>query len=334
MPVPRRHADRYGNDVLSSNPHVRREKERSKIRESKPVMAETGMVLEDVESGFVGEIVAVKRVAGQWQMVLEGRGGARRSFPFGRGYWIDGEPADVRLPERKPSKPAVKTVAGRTVTASGSLHVAHRPRIAQASRIWVEGKHDAELVAKVWGEDLAYEGIVVEELFGADNLLDVLEVFRPGPKRRAGVLVDHLVPGSKESRIAESAMRFDSVLVLGHPYVDVWQAVKPSVLGLRQWPAVPKSEDIKLGTLHRIGWLPRLLEEASGDVEERGLPVRMLSRKSRPAYLGEASREVLQAATGLGWARILGAVRTYKDLEPSLLGRIEELIDFVTAPAA
>ena len=147
-------------------------------------------------------------------------------------------------------------------------------------------------------------------------------------------ILDHLVPGSKESRIAESAMRFDSVLVLGHPYVDVWQAVKPSVLGLRQWPAVPKSEDIKLGTLHRIGWLPRLLEEASGDVEERGLPVRMLSRKSRPAYLGEASREVLQAATGLGWARILGAVRTYKDLEPSLLGRIEELIDFVTAPAA
>jgi len=27
-------------------------------------------------------------------------------------------------------------------------------------------------------------------------------------------------------------------------------------------------------------------------------------------------------------------VRTYKDLEPALLGRMEELIDFVTAPGS
>lgn len=34
---------------------------------------------------------------------------------------------------------------------------------------------------------------------------------------------------------------------------------------------------------------------------------------------------------GLGWAKILGAVRDYRDLEPAFLGRMEELIDFVTA---
>ena len=32
------------------------------------------------------------------------------------------------------------------------------------------------------------------------------------------------------------------------------------------------------------------------------------------------------------WQAILDRVRTYADLEPALLGRVEELIDFVTAP--
>ena len=36
--------------------------------------------------------------------------------------------------------------------------------------------------------------------------------------------------------------------------------------------------------------------------------------------------------TAAGWRRILGAANSYTDLEPALLGRIEELIDFVTAP--
>ena len=89
------------------------------------------------------------------------------------------------------------------------------------------------------------------------------------------------------------------VLVLGHPYVDVWQAVKPAALGLRAWPQVPRGEDIKAGTLARIGW-PH-------------------------AYAHDI---------GLGWARILSHVNSYRDLEPSLLGRMEELIDFVTEPGA
>ncbi|CAM5293454.1 hypothetical protein SCALM49S_02568 [Streptomyces californicus] len=36
--------------------------------------------------------------------------------------------------------------------------------------------------------------------------------------------------------------------------------------------------------------------------------------------------------TGAAWQRILSTVRSYKDLEPQLLGRVEELIDFVTVP--
>ncbi|ERH14306.1 hypothetical protein HMPREF0043_02278 [Actinobaculum sp. oral taxon 183 str. F0552] len=181
-------------------------------------------------------------------------------------------------------------------TASGSLHVRARARTARASRIWVEGRHDAELVAKVWGEDLALEGVVVEELKGVDRLEDALAAFGPSPVRRAGVLVDHLVPGSKESRIAERVAHLPGVLVLGHPYVDVWQAVRPAAVGLVRWPEVPRGEDVKAGTLRRLGWA----HETAEDV-------------------------------GIGWSRILERVASYKDLEPSLLGRMEELIDFVTA---
>ena len=144
------------------------------------------------------------------------------------------------------------------------------------------------------------EGVVVEPLHGVDDLASALADFGPTPQRRVGVLVDHLVPGSKERRIADEALRRSpagTVLVLGHPYVDVWQAVKPAVIGLDEWPRVPRGEDIKVGTLARIGW-PHATQE---DV-------------------------------GLGWKRILDSVRDYRDLEPTFLGRMEELIDFVTEP--
>lgn len=282
--------DRYGNDVLSSNPHRRGDFAHNP--ESRPVEARRGLVIEDVDTGFVGEIVRVGRVAGQWQVELEGRKGVRRSFPLGRGFWIDGRPVELLQPQ-------AKAPAGRARTASGSFHVSARARTARESRIWVEGKHDAELVAKIWGADLALEGVVVEELRGVDRLEECLAEFSPSPTRRAGVLVDHLVRGSKEWRIAERFSRLTGVLILGHPYVDVWQAVRPAVLGLREWPEVPRGEDIKVGTLKRLGW-------PHADADD----------------------------IGLGWARILEKVTTYKDLEPSLLGRMEELIDFVTEGSA
>ena len=282
--------DRYGNDVLSSNPHRRGDFAHNP--ESRPVEARSGLVVEDVDTGFVGEIVRVGKVAGQWQVELEGRMGVRRSFPLGRGFWIDGRPVEL-------VRPQAKAPTGRARTASGSFHVSARARTARESRIWVEGKHDAELVAKIWGADLALEGVVVEELRGVDRLEECLAEFSPSPTRRAGVLVDHLVQGSKEQRIAERFSAVPGVLILGHPYVDVWQAVRPAVLGLREWPEVPRGEDIKVGTLKRLGW-------PHADAED----------------------------VGLGWARILEKVTTYKDLEPSLLGRMEELIDFVTEGSA
>ena len=222
--------DRYGSDVLggSGSTHHR------PTRTSRPQPAETGLVVEEVTTGWVGAVVRVEKSGGQHVVVLEDRRGRTRTFPLGRGFWLDGEPVALTAPVRAPA-PARPT---RTASGSVAVHDA-RARVARGSRIWVEGKHDAELVEKVWGDDLRLEGVVVELLDGVDNLQDALRDFAPGPGRRVGVLVDHLVAGSKESRIAAEAVRgtpAGSVLVLGHPYVDVWQAVRPERIGLDAWP--------------------------------------------------------------------------------------------------
>ncbi|MBT2584433.1 DUF3097 domain-containing protein [Arthrobacter sp. ISL-95] len=262
------------------------------------VAVQRGMVLEDVQSGWVGEVTRVEKAGGMHVVSLEDRRGKTKSFQLGFGFLLEGQAIRLMPPAPRAATPAVPS--GRT--ASGSVRVqGQRAQVAKASRIWVEGKHDAELVEKVWGDDLRVEGIVVEPLHGIDDLKSAIADFNPGSGRRLGILVDHLVPGSKESRIAADAMTVPgaagNVLIVGHPYVDVWQAIRPKVLGIEAWPAVPRGTDWKTGILSAFGWP----HETAEDI-------------------------------GLGWQRLLSAVRTYADLEASLLGRVEEVIDFLTVP--
>lgn len=260
----------------------------SRRRPLPEVAAAAGLVVEDVETGFCGAVVRVEKLPLGVTVTLEDRNGRLRAFPLGAGFLLDGHP--VRLV--RAAGPAAPSAPART--ASGSVAVAGaRARVARASRIYVEGRHDAELVERVWGADLRVEGVVVESLDGIDDLPGVVRAFGPGPQRRLGVLVDHLVPGSKESRIA-AEVADPHVLVVGHPFVDIWQAVRPVALGIPGWPRVPPGQPWKEGVLAALGW-------AGGPAE--------------------------------GWRRILAGVTSYADLEPALLGRVEELIDFVTVGA-
>jgi hypothetical protein len=273
-------ADRYGTDILANNPH------RKPRSTEQPV--ELGMVVEDAQTGYVGAVVRIEYD----RMELEDRRGRRKPFPIGPGYLIDGKPVILTAPRR--AAPMFKAR-----TASGSLAVGAKARVALASRIYVEGRHDAELVEQVWGDDLRVEGVVVEYLGGVDDLVGIVEEFQPGPGRRLGVLVDHLVAGSKEARIAEAVRRGPGgvhTLVVGHPFIDIWQAVKPGRLGISSWPVVPRGEDWKHGVCRALGW-----------------------------------PHTQQADTARAWQRIRGRVRDWNDLEPALIGRVEELIDFVTA---
>lgn len=295
-PPPSEAFDRYGSDVLSPAARAARE------RNVPEVPAELELVVEEVTTGWCGAVVRVEKSGGMHVVVLEDGRGKTRTFPIGPGFWIDGEPV-ILVPPRPaapaPVAPEAAHWSGARTASGGLAGPTARARVAAASRIWVEGKHDAELIEKVWGDDLRSVGVVVELLDGVDNLPDAAAEFAPTRSRRIGVLVDHLVRGSKETRIANAVMHShpESVIVLGHPYVDVWQAIRPERLGLKKWPTIHHGTEWKLGILAELGW-PHANQ---GDVAQ-------------------------------AWKRMLGTVRDYRDLEVSLVARVEELIDFVTAP--
>lgn len=262
----------YGPDVLSAP-------RKPKVPE---VPAEPGMVIEDAGSGFCGALIRLE----YGNAVLEDAHGRHRTFPLNpAGFLLEGKPVTL-VPARGPQS------ARPADSASGSVRVdGLRARTARASRIWVEGKHDAELIERIWGHDLRVEGVVVEPLHGVDELAAYVADFGPGERRRLGVLVDHLVAGSKETHLVNT-LDDANVLVTGHPYVDIWQAVKPAAVGIAAWPSIPHGTEWKAGVCAELGW---------GEPHE-------------------------------GWQRVLAGVRGFRDVETPLINAMEQLIDFVTAP--
>ncbi len=218
----------------------------ARLRATYPeVHAAPGLQARHRGSGFTGTLARWERDG----VVLRGASGLERIFvATPGGFDVEGRAVTLVQP------PVARVGDGPApVTASGSLAVAgQRARVARASRILVEGVHDAELVERVWGDDLRVEGVVVERLDGIDDLAAVVRAFGPGPTCRLGVLVDHLVPGSKEARLA-TEVRHPHVLVTGTPFVDIWQAVKPVVVGIPGWPEIPRGVDWKTGVCADLG---------------------------------------------------------------------------------
>ncbi len=250
------------------------------------IEARRGVMLQHRDTGQVGVLVdfspprlTLRDAEGRNHVLRYDAGGVRAN--------VDGTTVAVSL---RPPSPAARPAV---ITASGSLDAGEVPaRMARASRIWVEGIHDAELVEKIWGDDLRAEGVVVQPLDGADDLAERVREFRPGPRRRLGVLLDHLIDGTKETRIA-SAASDPNVLITGHPYVDIWQAVKPSVIGMERWPDIPIGQPWKQGILDELQY---------------------------------------RDSTGQFWKMLLARVQSWTDLETPLLGAVEQLIDFVAPP--
>ncbi len=256
-------------------------------RHSKPTYpsmpAVMGAVVEHRGTGTVGAIVRFK----PQEIVVRDRHGRDHTLvPRDGSFMMDGQPVSLRQPTSH------EVSAAPQFTASGSVDLGSVPaRMARASRIWVEGIHDAELIEKVWGDDLRVEGIVVEQMEGMDDLVERISRFGPRPGRRVAVLLDHLVDGSRESRAA-AEISDPNVLIVGHPYVDVWQTIRPEIAGIDEWPTIPMGTEWKIGVMRHFG--------ATGE-------------------------------PGLFWKRLLGRVSTFRDLEIPMVGAVEQMIDFVTA---
>lgn len=267
--------DPYG-DIFSG--HSRNQ------RPTYPTMpAMPGEVVEVAAQDFVGAIIGTERTYDGDFVRLEDRHGNQRLFHLRPGAFLY-EGRRVTLTRYVPTQAPQRS-------NSGSRRVRNvQAKVAAPSRIWVEGVHDAAIVEKIWGHDLRVEGVVVEYLEGLDHLPERLAEFRPGEGRRVGVLADHLVEGSKETRLTQQVG--PHVLVTGHPYIDIWAAVKPERLGMRAWPEVPYGEDWKTGVCRRLGW---------SDPRE-------------------------------GWSRVYNAVGSFRDVDSTLIGAVERLVDFVTTP--
>jgi hypothetical protein len=84
--------DRYGADVLSGDWRAPRG---GRARE---VEAKTGLVVEDVETGWVGAVVRVEKAGGVRVVHLEDRRGRTKGFPIGPGFLLDGAPVVLTPP--------------------------------------------------------------------------------------------------------------------------------------------------------------------------------------------------------------------------------------------
>lgn len=257
------------------------EAERSRPRWA-AVEVRPGMVVEDAASGFCGDVVSITAEG----VTLRDRRGDLRNFRFKPGgFRLEGRVVTLVRPAATRGEPVPRRTASGSVAAATPAPA----RTARASRIWVEGRHDAELLEHVWGDDLRELGIVVEPLHGVDDVVAQVAGFAPGPTRRLGILVDHLVPGSKEERLAAEVQRgHHHVLVVGHPFVDVWEAVWPRHIGRDAWPQVPPGRPWKEGVCAALGVDPQRF-----------------------------------------WPQLRNRVHTFADLRPELVGAVERLIDFV-----
>ncbi len=246
------------------------------------VPARPDMVLLHRSTGLRGKLW---KFTGQLVVLRDARGGEHTFEHHPGAFAHQGETVTLVMPSRpaRGSTPVTKrSAAGGIVTADAPA------RVARASRLWVEGDHDARFMERVWGDELRELGIVVEPMGGIDDLPARVAEFAPSARRKLAVLVDHLVPGSKETRLAEQ-VRGPHVLVVGHPWVDIWQCVRPKALGIEGWPEVPRGEEWKAGVCRRLGW---------GTPQE-------------------------------GWRRVLSAVDSFADLEPELVGAVERALDLL-----
>ena len=248
------------------------------------------MVVEDAQTGYVGAVVRIE----YGRMELEDRRGRRKPFPIGPGYLIDGKPVILTAPRR--AAPAAPKPAPRRVRS--------RCRARRRRSRWPAGSTSR-----------------------ADTT--------PNSSSRCGATICASRVWSSNtsaaSTISPPSSRSSSPgrAVGWACWSTIWSPVP-------RRPASPTA--VRRGARRRAhtGRRPSVHRHLAGG-QARAARHLGVAGRARAASTGStacakrwAGRTREQADIARAWQRIRGRVRDWNDLEPALIGRVEELIDFVT----
>ena len=231
---------------------------------------------------------AARRRPAACTVTLEDRHGRHRVFPLGPGFLVDGRPvALVRAAPaaRGGAAPAYGLGLGRRARRAGP----GRPRRPDLRRGPARRRAGREGVGRRPARRGRRRRAPRRHRRPAGRRARLRARAGP-PARRA-----RRPPGARQQGVpAGRAGRCSPhVRVVGHPYVDVWQAVRPAAPRHRGLAGGPARHAVEGGRLRR----------------------RSAGRSTRPPPGAASSARSRRTPT---WS-------------PSLLGRVEELIDFVTA---
>ncbi len=153
------------------------------------VVARPDMVLLHRSTGLRGRL---RKFTGELVVLVDARGGQHTFEHHPGAFAHQGETVTLVRPSSRPAAAPTRRSAAGGIVAEQQV-----ARVARASRLWVEGSHDARFMERVWGDELRELGIVVEPMGGIDDLVAAVLSFGHGPWRTLAVLVDHLLAGSK-----------------------------------------------------------------------------------------------------------------------------------------
>ncbi len=244
-----------------------------------------------VEDAQTGYVGAVVRIE-YGRMELEDRRGRRKPFPVGPGYLIDGKPVILTAPRRAaPAAGCTYRVWLRRSAGRQGQGRAVQPHLCRGSA------RRRTCRAGVGGRSADRGCGRRIPRRGRRSRRDRRRV-RPTawpPAGRAGRPSGRRVQGGPHGRRG-AARRWWRPHAGRRPSVHRHLAGgQARRLGISAWPTVPRGVDWKHGVCDALGW----------------------------PHAGQA--DIARA-----WQRIRGRVRDWNDLEPVLIGRVEELIDFVT----
>jgi hypothetical protein len=257
-----------------------------------------GLVVEDVETGWVGAVLRTEKSGGVHLVVLEDRRGRTRAFPLGPD-------SGSTAPRCGSSRPRPRRPARPTRTASGS---GRGPRRAGAHRARLPDPRRGPARRRT-----RREGLGRRPARRGGRRRDARRRRRPGRRRPR-----HGARARPPPRRARRPPR--------RRQQGVARGRRRRQVGRRPRPRPRRRAPLRRRVAGGAPAAPR-----AGRLADGAARAPMEGGRARPSSAGRTRPRRRSPRAGAGSS---APVRSFADLEPALLGRVEELIDFVTGDDA